>query len=418
MAEAQCNGLKSFPIDINGFSPSHQTYNSLVEPLNLSIDWGAGTDIPEFSQSASVQSGELYHSSFDSTKLAYSSSTYTLMSVQITRPTHIKWLALTSSEAINNNNQEDIILTFINTVNALPTFIILVNPVIRIARPIVSSAFLTAFANQTTNNAIGPDSLFPNNVKDQFAYYTTCGTIPTLGTLNALVVVNVQGLLVWDGIMESIKSIYSTQRNTQFPAYINPFYNLFLAPPTVISDIASFSSKILVSNGYASSVQTAPSIQKVVTDSYKCVTMNPETDISGGALYIDSSTGTPMTSALAKRQLEKDNYNSSYTAAIPYTILQNYTKTFLIIVFSVVFVFIILYAILSLTVGESEMGSGASRLKLVFANILKVPVYVVIAFFCTFIGLFVGITISANSSGWQPGPVTTGSASGSASGNR
>jgi hypothetical protein len=388
------DGLQSFPVAINGFNPSHETYNSIIEPLNFSVNWGTGTDTPEFSEAASVQSGELYHSSFSSTTIEYNSAKYSLLSVQITKNTHSNWLSLRTSEAINTNNQEDIILTFINTVNSSPTFLILVNPIIRIDRPIVSSAFLTAFANQTSAS-VGPDSLFPNNSKHQYAYYMTCSVLPSLGAINTLVVIDVQGILVWTNIINAIKSKYNTQRNDVFPEYVSPYNSLFSATPTTIKNQMMFTSKVLVSKGYSSSLQTPPKpLQEVVTDSYKCVPFNPETDVSGGALYIDSTTGTPMTNEIAKRQKAKDDYNSKYASTIPFNILEKYTKTFLIIVFSMVFLFIIIYSVLSLTAGESQMGTGATVLKLALANILKVPVYVVIAFFCTFIGLFVGLSLA------------------------
>lgn len=407
------NGLQSFPIEISGFSPSRELYNSVIEPLNFSLNWGTSTDIPEFSQAASVQSGELFHESFNSTKLTYNSATYTLLSVQITTNTHSNWLSLTTSEAINTNNQEDIILTFINTVDSSPNFIILVNPIIRIDRPIQSSAFLTAFANQTLAS-VGPASLFPNISTQRYAYYTTCSKLSSVGLMNTLVVINIQGLLVWKNIIDSIKSKYNTQRGISFPNYVPAYYGMFSATPTTITNQIMFKSNVLVSKGYSSSIQTPPKpIQQIVTDSYKCVPFNPETDISGGALYIDSTTGTPMTNEIARRQKEKDEYNSKYASKIPFTIIEKYTKIFTIIVFSVVFLFIIIYAILSLTAGESQMGTGATMLKLALANILKVPVYIVIAFFCTFIGLFVGLSLapSNNKDDTEP-PATTGSLSG------
>jgi hypothetical protein len=399
MAQCPQTSIQSFPVDL-GFTPTYEIYDSLIQPLNLDFTWGSGTDIPVFSPTASVQSGELYHSSFDSTRVEYNGISYVLISTQLSKPSHSKWLSLKSSEAINSNNQEDIILTFIceplpgSTVNKPPQFIILVSPIIRINRPIVSSPFLTAFANGTASN-VTPETLFPNSTKDQLAYYTSCakGFTPTTDFQNVLVVVNVQGLLVWNNIMESIKSAYTTYRSSSYPKYVSVF-DIFSNTPTTITDQVKFKSLVKVTKGYASSVQSESPVIETVTNSYKCVTLNPDTDISGGSIYIDRESGTILSDTLAKRQLEKDNYNSTQTAKIPYEILRSYTSNFLIFAFSIVLIFIFIYAILSVTLGESDMGSGASTLKLALANLLKVPVYVIIAFFCTFIGVFVGVTIA------------------------
>jgi hypothetical protein len=386
--------LTSFPIALDASMRPRSSYNGLTNTqVGLSITWGSGSDIPEFSQSASVQSGELSHSSFSRTSLKYNSNNYQLFSVQLTSPTHSSWLALKDSDVTTGNNLEDVILTFVSTEGRSPFFIILVNPIIRVPVPVQSSAFLTAFTTQN-NSDVGPDSLYPNDRTKQFVYYNTCGQdIGNSNNIQVLVVVNVQGLLVWQNIMENILSIYRVERFTSFPSYVPPFYNLFVGSPTApLTTFVGYG--VSLGLGYASSVQTPNISREVLTDSYKCVPFNPERDVSGGALYIDSLSGTPLSNTLAKRQQEINNYNSTYTATIPYNILKKYTNIFLIIVFSILFVFIIIYGVLSFTVGATQVGSGASQLNLILTGILKTPIYVVIAFFCTFVGLFIGITLS------------------------
>jgi hypothetical protein len=238
---------------------------------------------------------------------------YILRSVQITNASHNGWLALTDSEAINSNNQEDVILTFMREqlggtdINKPPQFVILISPIIRISRPIVSPPFLSALSNGSSS-AMDASTLFPNNPANQLAYYTTCAkNVVATGTFqNVLVVVNVQGLLVWNNVMDAIKSKYTTQVSTGFPSYIPVYYNLFQETPTTIPSQAVFQTLVSVSKSYASSAQTAPAVVATVTDSYKCVPLNPETDISGGALYVNSSDGTLLSNTLAQRQKEKD----------------------------------------------------------------------------------------------------------------
>jgi hypothetical protein len=103
--------------------------------------------------------------------------------------------------------------------------------------------------------------------------------------------------------------------------------------------------------------------------------------------------------------------------------LKQNTQIFLIIVFTIVGVFILIYTVLSLTVGEASVGSTGSRLKMALAEMLKVPIYVVVAALCTFIGLIVGIFVGWNGTNTVTtapvvvAPVTSPGPSGSPSGS-
>lgn len=406
---SQCptQSLQSFPVDIQGFTPDKDFYDTIVEPISLSIQWGKSSTLPEFSLTGDPNSGEIYHQSIHSTRLGYAGVNYSLVSVQLTTPTHKKWLALTDPTALAVNNLEDVILTFTSepisggSLNKNPQFIILVSPIIRTANPRISSAFLTAFGNQV-KSSVGMDSLFPNNQLNQYARYITCaqGITPQSEFQNVLVIVNVQGLLVWESIMKNIETMYKKQKSGVYPIYSPIYPNLFSKASAVLQSI-DFKSAVKVSRGYASSVQTlaSPEVLNETTDAYKCVPVNPETYIDGVGLKVNSSTGELLTTELAKRKAEIDTYNSKEVSSIPYTILEKYTRIFIIIAVSISAVFIIIYTVLNFTVGPSTTGvEGHSMLKSALENILKVPIYVVIAFFCTFIGLMVGAFISPNTS--------------------
>lgn len=405
MAQPTCpsTSIKSFPVNIaSTLQVSPVLYNTLKSPINLSFEWASGTDIPKFSDTVSLNSGELYHSSISPTKLTYNNAIFSLLSVQLTSAAHSSWLALTTSEATIDDNREDVILTFLhepelgNNVNKPPMMIILVSPIVRINRIFPSSAFLSGLANSTAQT-VNCNSLFPNISNNQYAYYTTCikSLSPNNDFQNALVVINVQGLLVSNNIMNTILEKF---QSPQLPSYItsNLLSNFVYESSQALGTI-DFTGKVKVSLGYGDTgATTNSSMLTTPIDNYKCVPLNPETDIDNGALTVDTTNGTILKNSLGKRQAEIDSYNASYTATVPYDILKKYTTYFLILVFSITFGVIIIYAIISLIGGESEAGGGATRIRMAIAGLLKVPIYVVIAFFCTFIGLFVGIGIAWN----------------------
>ena len=393
--------LVSFPIALEGVTPTVDIYNSIINPLQFDIKWGSSEVLPDFSL-ATVNTGEVYHPTINTTSLTYLGNNYVLQSIQFTQPTHQGWLALVNTMGLVSNNKEDIILTFMTDNqaggenNKPPQFIILVSPIIRIGTAIRSSAFLNSLANQVSA-PVGPDSLFPNITGNQFAYYTTCSTGLNTDTdfNNSLVVVNVQGLLVWDYIMTSILRLYNKISTTAtFPVYVTPAYGLFENAATKITSLNDFKNLVSVTIQYtSSSAPRVPPVQNVATDAYKCVPLNPETDVSGGAIKVDTSTGDVLSSTLYDRKATIDEYNTKGVSSIPYNIFEQYTRIFLIIMITVIGIWLIIYSVLSLTVGPESTGGGASRIKMAFTNLLKVPIYVVVAFFCTFIGIMVGIFV-------------------------
>lgn len=426
--------LVSFPIGIEGVNPSISTYNSIINPLNLEFTWGSSSVLPEFSLE-SISFANVYHPSFPTTSLSYKENNYVLQSVQFTNPTHQAWLALTTTMATPLNNKEDVILTFMTenipgeSARKNPQFIILVSPIIRIDNAIRSSAFLNSLANQVAG-PVGPDSLFPNTPGSQFAYYTTCsaGINTNIDFNNSLVVINVQGLLVWDQIMLNILTLYNkTSTDAGFPVFIPPVYGLFSEIPTILKDMSSFMRVVAVSIQYttsapsstsstsAPSAPSAPSstsapsplsstsaqtstypVKDYSTDAYKCVPLNPATDVSGGAIKIDSTNGQILSNTLTDRKTAIDAYNTTGVSSIPYNVFEKYTRIFLIVMISIIGFWLLIYSVLSLAVGPEATGGGASKIKMAFTNLLKVPFYIVIAFFCTFAGLMLGIYFKPN----------------------
>jgi len=416
---SQCpaQSLQSFPVQLQNYTPTAQIYEALLDPISLSFTWGNSNSIPEFLGTSS-NTGALYHPSFINTFVSYQNTKYSLVSVELVAPTHNKWLVLNSPDNLTTNNVEDIVLTFTceaiagSSITKTPQYIILINPIIRTVNPRPSSSFLTALANQASIPT-GPDSLFPNDPISQYARYTTCaqGITPTSDFQNVMVIINVQGLLVWDSIMKNIQSAYTKQKSSLYPPKYTPvYYNLFSSTPSILTT-STFNTAVTVSHGYGISpkvVTSAPAVVDVTTDAYKCVTLDPETQVNGVGLQVNSSTGEVLTTELANRQQQIDKYNSTEVTKLPFTVLEKYTRIFLIISITIAGVFIISYVILSFAIGPEAVGTeGHGMLHKVFTKILDVPVYVIIAFFCTFVGLMVGAFISPNSGNSVATPATT-----------
>ena len=102
---SQCptQSLQSYPVDLQGFKPTYEMYESLIEPISLSFTWGNDSAIPEFSSSADINSGEISHPSIYTTRLTYANTNYILDTVQLTTASHTNWLALNDSEALAVN---------------------------------------------------------------------------------------------------------------------------------------------------------------------------------------------------------------------------------------------------------------------------------------------------------------------------
>jgi hypothetical protein len=306
-------GLQSFPVDV-GFALVESSYKDAKNiPLKIQFQWGTRTSAPVFS---SAKSGVIDHVQNDvETTIQYNNKLYNLGSVQITSPTHNRWIVPVNEELTKADNLEDIVITyeidtFSKSKDTDPKYIILVNPILRTNDTVKDPQYLVNLANGTASSVtLAP--LFPYTSGTNYVYYTTCVPGNTLQShyKNILVLLNPGGILVSSSLMTSIKKLYNSFSEGNYPVYV-PLGN-FTVKSSVISKVTGLTTMEGFQNmlGAVSNPSSNPQhdtgqaeapvkVPPPTTQSYnsmKCVQFDPERNLTkNGSIVIDTSTGVPF----------------------------------------------------------------------------------------------------------------------------
>ena len=383
------------------FTVNTESYSGLLgspAPLVVNFSWASRTTDPEFQDS---YSGVLKQEPTEST-LRYLGRNYSLVSIQFTPASHQGWVIPATAQSAN---KEDVVLTFRTNdtiTDTNPNTIVLVSPLIRndAATP---PAYMVALSKQDgTAGTISPRNLVSAAGDGLYAYYTVCAQGYASGEAAQYVQVIVfpRGIEVPSSLMTAIYGkMGSAQTSPSFGTYQPPLGLVLAASTSVTMDETKFQQ--IVKFGYqlggsATPAETTPVVPATPapppdsTNAYKCVSLNPETDISGGKLFIDPTTGIPLSQVEQGRQ-------EVITAAKPTLSLTKYTESIkqpLSILLAIAFVFVLFYIIFSASgqigVPGEDMGAAKSLwLKFIDYGMLPITIGIIAGF----IGFIVGLVM-------------------------
>jgi hypothetical protein len=402
----QCSSqaIQSFPVQLANITPTIDNYTSVLDPISLEFQWGMRTTAPQFINIEGLVDEPT------TTTLRYLGSTYTIESVGFTSPTHNQWIV---PSLVKNQNVEDIVLTFstANLMVGVPQYIIVVIPVLRSQSALGDPAYLTGFGGSGAINQVSIQSIIPSNKSEPFAYYTTCcpGSGSSDPPQNILVVVSVKGLYVSASTMSQISSIYAAiSVNPNYGEYVPPLGISFSKNPYIIGSSQQFTTTVKVtqelipvSGGATGTVSPAGTVSatgatgaQTSTDAYKCVTLDPDTQIQNGQLNIDPATGKLLSTIDAERQMVKDDIFSN-KAQIPAEVFTKYVSTILGLFFALIIIGIIFYFFIGAAVGTSAVGGGGFFQRF-FNRLADVPAYATIGMLAGFVGFMIGMIIKHN----------------------
>jgi hypothetical protein len=371
--------------------------DSVVQPLAFQFNWKTRMTPAQFKNAQSGEIGEDLTTSF-----LYNGRTYNLSSIQITAPTHRRWIIPYTQQV---KNEEDIILTFSYTdlLTNEPQFVIFVIPVIRSLVQVGDPAYLVNFADPTiTNQETSLRQLFPARTGEPYMYYNTCsqGFSANTPAQNVLVLVAIQGLYVSIERMLRIKSIFQRSAVQQdYGAYIPPLTLSFTGSFSVES-AEKFSEYIKVTkeilNPIASNLQAAagplPELT-METNSYKCVTLDPEKQIDeNGKIKIDPNGGVPLDSVKADRDTKKNDFLKVKTL-LTKDVFSQYVSSALAIFFALIILSVVFFFFLGALIGPRAVGDGATFYQRMIHRMSRVPAYSIIGILAGFIGFMIGMIV-------------------------
>lgn len=387
--------LKSFPVTIQAFTLGESLIaTASPTPPALKFNW-----TPVSGSAPTFLAGSSLVNQPDRTTLVFGTHTYAIESVQICKATHNTWIVPSTNRT---NNPADVIITFVTSETIVDTdkkYIIFVLPLVKFATASNEPAFLRAMTDPAVaNKAYSIQSLFTTGSGRAYGSYSSCfSSSATGGTAsNALVIVSFRGIPMSDALLLAIKQKTGNGAAAPFPELTYPEGTTsFQTPFYDIPDTKTFTSVVSISMDIGVTVeqQSAPTgPQEESLDAYKCVTIDPDTDVSGGKLYIDPATGKPLTNInKARTELAE----AEAPAVAPKLKKAIFTRTFAIIVTTVVTILLVLFLIMYLVSfyqSKSALAPGTpvAALSRGVTKVASVPAYVAIAVFFGAVGFLAG----------------------------
>lgn len=349
-------GIRDFPL-LNSFIPSEELNNKIQEVYLTDLKWSPRNTAPRFIEpigSGLLDEGGSYATS--PTTMRLNENEYTLTRVQICTPLHTNFILPSSNEP---QKRMEILLMFQNSGgNPLETFLTLCVPVLETATPIKNEYIEALVQDKLPGQPIPASSLLPPPGQQQFLSYGTC--LSTTGQqrtsrsfmrvlyfvkgifLNPETIQELQGKRLGVSIqqlrlqndvgslsvqvqrIQNITGVISPNITT-VEGGINYILSLPLPQPqllggslaqrqnqllTRISDESSYLSFLAYSQLDTKAGSASPT-RTDSTDSYKCVPLNPSTDVQNGQLEVNLETGELLskvldkTDAAAERRLQK-----------------------------------------------------------------------------------------------------------------
>ncbi len=289
------SGNVSFPLDLT-FTPDSALYTSVKEIFSIEFQWSNRTTPPIFknSQTGVLDEGDSATRSNFST-IRWKGYSYSLAQVQLSTPTHTKWIL---DGAKKGKNKADMILLFkTKNLDAAERYIFVVIPLLEEALLSVEPAYLAALSGQSVAGQYSLLNCLPPKETREYVYYTTC-LEPSLKS--GLVLFFYQGCSVSKTTLDKIAEELGVTQNwpgVQVPSEIR------LTTPIVITREA-FRAAVRVSVLGEQESRAPSQFEKRGTDSYKCVPLNPDTAVVDNKIQIDVSTGDvrSLKSILEERQ--------------------------------------------------------------------------------------------------------------------
>jgi hypothetical protein len=387
------SGNVNFPIKL-GFEASEEIYNSVASRFQLDIKWGERTTAPSFKSSdsdvtyAKLDEGIL--GGGNATTLLYEGNNYLLQYAQLHKPLHPEFII--PIEARESCEVELSLYFELQGDKSSVKGIWISVPLIADETVKTDPTYLLKLGMQDMTESTGLYSAMPAYNQNRFAFYNTCLADPnnigaSLG--NLLVFVGVYGTHLSPDLLAKIKEQYGGGQQDWPSTYFKP---------ALLSDLnpsATSLTEINYKNLLASSYQTVTAkgvagyrpVSEDTLDSYKCVTLDPDTAVKDGTIQIDMNTGEPLNQTLDTRKAEMTDQQGIGISLTPGQV-ERFFANAVGIFLAVAFAFILFY------LGFVLIG------RRFFPNIVlpqwlqHSPMYLLIGFIFAFVGFMIGAAVS------------------------
>lgn len=281
-----------FPLSLSrAIDRKDDMYSSVRQLLWIVMKWRKLTTPPGFTIAAT---GSL-DTSEDSSTIEYQGTVYDIRSAKITAPSHKTWILPDTNTDLNTL---DLFITFQSSDSTSATkYIFVVIPLLS-DTDARDPPYLAGLADKKIPGPYSFEDVLPLAGNRDYAYYSTNFTITGSAlTTSGLTLVFYNGIHVPTATLNKLKTIAKFTEPNTFPAFTLPT-DLTPGGDGTIESATAFPSIAGVST------YTTPLANRTdLTTAYKCVPLDPDTDISGGKIQFDpnSSEIVPLNKIMEDR---------------------------------------------------------------------------------------------------------------------
>lgn len=299
--------ISSFPLGLS-FAMSEMRYEEVADPVSIDFKWASRATAPRFqpglnnSDTDDVGGGVTTLST-----LSFQQTNYTLRYVQICAATHPQWILPATNQT---KNKEDALVVFETSSSTTAyRYLMFVVPILRSDETATDPKYLRGLANNSLSGPFSIRDLFPASPTSLFAYYSSClrGITPQSPPENVYIFVSTEGVPATAELMKRVMGAVSDSI-TSFPAPNPPFMTRFEQGErrTLGSNFRQYvlsTNQLLNAEGRSRVTRSADrEIREDTLDAYKCVPLDPETDIQDGKLKFDNETGELLSKVVDERR--------------------------------------------------------------------------------------------------------------------
>ena len=285
MSLCPSTGIRDFPIQ-NNVKVNDDLILAVKESYLVSVQWAQRSDAPKVAGGGFFDEGAQHSAATNQSTLRLQGNSYTLQSVQLCKPQHVGFVRDVDKPLV----QAEVILCFSGNGSGAEKYVFFCIPILN--KPTTSpNVYLTAGANgRLPGGPISVGSIMPE--KQGFLCYSTCLNQVQSGKS---VATQARVFVFYEGLFFNVGSVAT---NLQLPDNITP---TTMAVPFTLQNDIDFKNFLRSSDLKTGKGDAALNQRVDATSAYKCMPLNPDTQIKDGKIVVDTQKGELLSQVLQER---------------------------------------------------------------------------------------------------------------------
>lgn len=300
MSTCPNTGVRDFPIKTT-VNITDALVNSIHESYMINVQWGLRATAPTLGANGMLQEGSSATNAPSTTSLRLQGNSYTLFSAQLVAPIHKDFVKATEKPLV----KAELLLIFKSTSSDIAEkYVFFCVPVLQSATTTPNVYLQSILQERLPGRPISLSTLVPEPKDQEFFAYSTC-----LSQVKGqqTVATQVRVLIFHKGIRHSnVNGVLPKAKPraiTAFPAFQLPeqLRASTMPSPFMLDNETTFGRFLRSGNLQADIYGRSGELREDTTSAYKCVPLNPDTQVVDGKIKVDTTRGELLSKVLQDR---------------------------------------------------------------------------------------------------------------------